>query len=151
MSEPLESEKQPEAAHAAVSYPAMRKAGRLLALLSVAFLVLYYQLDLFPMVLHSIPPLVGLLVLGSVVGLFCRKRLFLACFFTWWLILMAVILRRSSMASVPLAAQLFDGALISYPAWAVWFAQCYRLVAYFFALWYGGRLGRRLRFGRATA
>lgn len=131
-------------------FPAMRKAARGLLIAALVFLVLYYQLAVFPMVLHSIAPLLGLGLMGFAIGLVARKRLFLACFFTWWLVLMAVILRRSSMSSVPLAAQLFDGALVSYPGWAVWLAQMYRIVAYFFALWYGGRLGRRLRFGKAA-
>ncbi len=130
------------------SYPALRKAGRVLIGAALAVLLVVYFPALPAMVVHTLIPFVGLTAVGLVLGLLFPRRLFIACFFAWWAVLMAVLLRRSAMSDIPLSTQIYDGALEGYPDWAVWLGQVYRLGAYYLALRLGGGLGRRLRGGK---
>jgi hypothetical protein len=135
----------PEEQSPALGYPALRLTGRIVFGLVLLVLLVYYPF--WAMLLHTLIPFMALAAIGFFVGLFFRRHLFLACFFTWWLVLMASVLRRSALATVPLATQIFDGALLGYPTFAVWFAEALRQLSYFAALWLGARLGRRVRGG----
>ncbi len=128
-------------------FPAMRKTGRFLLAALAIFVVLYYPA--VTLAEHTLIPFFGLLFVGLLLGSALPGRRFWPCFVAWWLVFMASVLRRSALADMPLASQIFEGALLAYPAWAVWLAEALRLGVYFWALWLGAGLGRRIR-GRAA-
>ena len=133
------------------SYPMLRKTGRVFVVIVAVFTLAYYRLDVLPMAAHSLVPVFWLAVSGFVIGLIFRRTLFVPCFIAWWLVVLATVVRRSAMSSVPLVSQLFGGALLGYPDWAVRFAQALRLGIYFWALWVGAKLAHRLRRSRRAA
>ena len=126
-------------------YPALRKAGIAFIATAVVFSAVYYRYELLPMALSTLRPFLGLLVVGFVVGLVFRRSIFVPCFLAWWVVLIAAMVRRSSLSGIPLGSQLFDGALLGYPEWSLRVAQCLRLGVYFWALWLGAGIARRLR------
>jgi hypothetical protein len=121
----------------------LHRAGRLLTAALALFYLFYYPALI--LAVRTAVPVVALLGVGLVLGLIFWRRLFWACVSVWWAVVLAVLVRRLSLAHLPLATQVFDGALVGYPAWSVWLAELLRLGLYFWSLWLGGRLGRRLR------
>jgi hypothetical protein len=135
----------PEDSADAAAYPALRLARRAAVGAVGLFALAYYNLDLLPMVGHTVIPLVALVGIGAALGAVAPGRLPMATFVTWWVVALASLLRRSAVSNLPLGSQIFDGVLKYYPTWGVWAAEILRLGVYLWALWLGGRLGRRLR------
>lgn len=120
----------------------------LLVLLAVAAAFYYPILTL---AVRTLIPFLALTMVGFFLGLVFKGGIFWPCAVTWEIVLFAALFRRLALADLPLATQIFDGALFGYPTWAVWTAEVGRLVVYFGALWLGASLGRRMRRGRNRA
>lgn len=133
------------------AYPALRAARRVLIGAVLLFTLAYYNIDLIPMVGHTLIPFVALVGLGTVVGALVPRKLAVVVVCLWWITVLASLLRRSAVADLPLGSQIFDGALKFYPSWGVWLAEALRLGVYLWALWLGGKTGRRLFRRGATA
>jgi hypothetical protein len=138
MDEPRAENPPPEA------YPALRATRRALLGLVLLFAVVYYNADLLPMVGHTLIPFAALFGTGIVLGTLAPRRLPVATFTVWWLVILAAALRRSALSDVPLGTEIFGGALAKYPTWGAWTAEALRLAVYLWALWLGGKAGRRL-------
>lgn len=125
-------------------YPALRTTRRVLVTGVILLAVVYYNVDLVPMVGHTLIPFAALFGTGLVLGFLAPRRLAVASFTVWWVAVLASVLRRAAVADLPLGSQIFDGALKFYPNWAVWLAEVLRQGVYLWALWLGGKTGRRL-------
>lgn len=141
---------QPEGLPHRDDYPALRLARRALLGAVLLFALTYYNLDLLPMMRYTMPPFLGLVAIGAVVGVAAPRKLVVATFAVWWVVVLAVVMRRSALSTGPLGTEIFHGALAKYPAGGVWVAEFLRLGVYLWALWLGGKGGRRLRQGRGT-
>lgn len=127
----------------AQDFPALRAARRVLLGIVLAFAVLYYNVDLIPMIGHTLIPFVALAGIGVLLGVLAPRRLAVATFVVWWVVLLAAALRRSALSTEPLAVEIFGGVLAKYPAWGAWFAEGLKAGVYLWALWLGGKTGRR--------
>lgn len=135
--EALPAEPSPAAPHPA-------RWGRRLLLWGGGFLlVLYYNTALIGMALHTFIPFVALTVIGLVLGLLFARHARLACYWAFFLILIAAVVRRAATHDEPLGAVIFGGALSMYPIWAVWLGWLGRLGVYLGALRLGARVAHK--------
>lgn len=126
-------------------YRPLRTGRRIFVGALSLFCVAYYPI--LALVVSSLIPVVALFLVGGAAGFVGRRKTVILYAILAWLVLAAVIVRRTATARFSPELFMFDGALAGYPLWSVWFAEVVRVGANLWSLWLGARLGRWTRYG----
>lgn len=110
-------------------------------------LAVYYNIYAIPMVLHTLFPFAVLGAVGFALGYGFPRNTKAASWAVFALVAAATVFRRAVTINVPLAEEIFGGALSQggYPPWAAWLAELLRLRVYLAALRLGTGAGGQLR------